>query len=249
MPLLLAANRDEFHARQAAPAGFWEDQPDLLAGRDLEAGGTWLGLSRRGRFAAITNIRDPRAGERRAARSRGDLTRDFLAGSESPRAYLESVATRIDDYLGFNLLVGDGDALWYLHGSPGSTPEPAMLKPGIYALSNAALDVPWPKVELARKKLTDLLSGAQAPGHSQLRNCVSDRSLAEAAALAELGLEGEMTRQLSAQFIVTPRYGTRCSTTLRWAADGQLELEEQRFDVHGHLAGSESFSLAVDTGP
>ena len=140
-PLLLAANRDEFHRRPAAPADFWPQQPALLAGRDLEAGGTWLGISRSGRFAAVTNIRDPDA-QGSAPRSRGELTRDFLAGAAPPAAYLDAVAARRGDYLGFNLLLGDSEALWYLHGGGASWAAPRRLAPGIHGLSNAALDVP-----------------------------------------------------------------------------------------------------------
>jgi uncharacterized protein with NRDE domain len=248
-PLLLAANRDEFHARPAAPAQYWEEHPELLAGRDLEAGGTWLGVSRRGRFAAITNIRDPQPGDRRAPRSRGDLTRDFLLGTRSPADYLNAVAARADEYLGFNLLLGDGESLWYLHAGPHSKPAFTALEPGIYGLSNAALDVPWPKVERAQQWMAQLLDGDNSvPDHAQLRSCVSDRRLAAPGDLAALGLEGDMAQPLSAQFIVTPHYGTRCQTTLRWSAGGELEFEEQRFGADGDLAGSDAYAFSLDRG-
>jgi uncharacterized protein with NRDE domain len=245
-PLLLAANRDEFHARPAAPAQYWEEHPELLAGRDLEAGGTWLGVSRRGRFAAITNIRDPQSGERRAPRSRGDLTRDFLLGTQSPADYLQAVAARAHEYLGFNLLLGDGESLWYLHAAPDSRPEFDALQPGIYGLSNAALDVPWPKVERGRQWMAQLLEDGSLPDHVQLRGCVSDRRLAAASDLAALGLEGDMAQPLSAQFIVTPHYGTRCQTTLRWSAGGEMEFQEQRFGTGGELAGGDTYAFALN---
>lgn len=242
-PLLLAANRDEFHARPTAAADFWNDVPQVLAGRDLQAGGTWLGISRSGRFAAITNIRDPQARERVAARSRGDLTRNFLTGNEAPRNYLDAIASTAGDYQGFNLLVGDRDSLWYLHASAAAAPKARELAPGIYGLSNAALDVPWPKVSLARRQLQDAVDGAQTPTHATLRGCLSDRSLAQADALAQQQLTGEMTRQLSAQFIVTERYGTRCTSTLRRRADGTQDFCEQRFNARGERVGSDSFEL------
>jgi uncharacterized protein with NRDE domain len=241
--LLLAANRDEFHARPAAPAGFWPDAPQILAGRDLEAQGTWLGISRSGRFAAITNIRDPQPRAATALRSRGELTSGFLLGDEQPQDFLASVAARVADYQGFNLLLGDGQSLWYLHGSRDAPGKPTPLKPGIYGLSNAALDVPWPKVIAARDALRASLSDADAPPHEGLRQCLQDRRLAETVALAEQGLNGDMARQLSAQFIVTPAYGTRCCTTLRLHADGSRDFAEQRFDNQGEITGCDEFTL------
>lgn len=242
-PLLLAANRDEFHNRPAAPAAFWEDSPQVLAGRDLQAGGTWLGVSREGRFTAITNIRDPEAGEKGARRSRGELTHNFLAGSQSPQDYLNAIADSVADYLGFNLLVGDRNSLWYLHGSALEQATPRALAPGIYGLSNAALDVPWPKVQRARDGLNTIVQSPKPPSHTQLRECLSDRTLAEEQALWEQNLSGDMARQLSAQFIVTPHYGTRCCTTLRQGAGGSLEFQEQRFDSLGELQGTQAFEL------
>jgi uncharacterized protein with NRDE domain len=257
IPLLLAANRDEFHERPAAPANFWEDYPQILAGRDLQAKGTWLGVSRGGRFAAITNIRDPGAPERNAPRSRGELPQRFLAGSQTPEDYLCEVAQKVGEYQGFNLLVGDGQSLWYLHGGAATNAEsnaaepavPKCLGPGIYGLSNAALDVPWPKVQRGREELAQLLMGETGPiaeettpTHAQLGACLSDRSLAHQQDLAEQDLVGEMARQLSAQFIVTPGYGTRCCSTLRQQHD-RLEFQEQRFDARGELVGTEVFEL------
>ena len=241
-PLLLAANRDEFHARASAPMQFWDDAPQVLAGRDLEAGGTWLGISRGGRFAAVTNVRDPASQAARAPRSRGDLTREFLSGTANPGDYLSAVAARRNDYLGFNLLVGDGEALWYLHGSDGDPPQ--QLAAGIYGLSNAALDVPWPKVERARGALLKMIeAGASPPTLEELRECVSDRTLADDEALHGARLEGEMARRLSAQFIVTPQYGTRCCTTVRWHPRRSLQAAEQRFNAAGHLTGQDRFSI------
>lgn len=245
MPLLLAANRDEFHARPTAPAGFWTDEPDILAGRDLQAGGTWLGVSRSGRFAAITNIRDPRGGNP-SLRSRGELSRDFLAGRQNPKEYLQALETRIGDYQGFNLLVGDSESLWYLHGAR-PTAGPQALAPGIYGLSNAALDVPWPKVTLAKRALREALTRDTAPPTAAaLGNCLADRSLADADDLAGQGLQGEMARRLSAQFIVTADYGTRCKTILRCTRQGIWEFAETRFDARGDSTGTSEFSLRIE---
>lgn len=244
-PLLLAANRDEFHARPSAPAAFWDDHPQILAGRDLEAGGTWLGVSTRGRIAAVTNVRDPEAGERAAPCSRGDLTRDFLTSALPCQDYLDSVAGRAGDYLGFNLLISDGTALWYLHGGRGEHPAPRALPTGLYGLSNAALDVPWPKVTLGRQRLQRAIAEAApaAPSLQTLRGTVADRRVAPAADLEAQALAGDMAQRLSAQFIVTPQYGTRCCSTLRWRHDGHLEFSEQRFDSAGLVSGESAFAL------
>jgi uncharacterized protein with NRDE domain len=134
-PLIVAANRDEFHARPAAPAGPWEDQPEILAGRDLEAGGTWMGISRSGRFAAVTNYRGAR--EPSAAESRGALVVRFLANDPAPEAYIHDVRVRGSAYSGFNLLAADGNSLWWLSNRGG---EPRGLEPGIYGLGNTLLD-------------------------------------------------------------------------------------------------------------
>ena len=248
--LILAANRDEFHRRPADGATFWTDHESVLAGRDLEAGGTWLGISQSGRFAAITNVRDPHAGQRRAPRSRGELTVDFLTSRQSPEVYLGDIARRSDAYLGFNLLVGDGNTLCYLHGDGRSASSPQRLEPGLYGLSNAALDVPWPKVSLAKDRLANLLAGAGdgAVDHGDPRHCVADRSLANTDALALHGLEGAMDQRLSAQFIVTPEYGTRCSTTLTLGASA-WEFQEQRYGSDGTRVGEAVFRSTAKTAP
>ncbi len=242
-PLLLAANRDEFYQRPTASADFWQDAPSILAGRDLQAGGTWLGISRSGRFAAITNVRDPNAGEQQAPRSRGELTASFLHGDETPMAYLQGLAKRTTEYQGFNLLVGDGVTLAYLHGDRLEAQEPRALAPGIYGLSNAALDVPWPKVIEAKQRLASTLNDeTKLPTKALLRECLASRELAEDTALQGHGLEGEMARRLSAQFIVTPSYGTRCTTTLCWTRDEQ-EFSETRFGENGQQTGADEFRL------
>lgn len=247
-PLVLVANRDEFHRRPTAPSDFWPEHPDLLAGRDLEAGGTWMGVTRRGRFAAITNYRDPNR-TLPAARSRGELPLAFLTGSESPAAFLQGVAEQAGDYAGFNLLVAAGDQLWYLSNS-GSEHRPRALAPGVYGLSNARLDTPWPKLALAKSRLAPLLD-SPALTHDALRQAVSDRHLANQADLHPLGLRDAMDRQLSAQFIVTAEYGTRSTTSFwlqRSAGGGSSSLtaswEELRFDPAGAETGRSSMAFS-----
>lgn len=248
LPLVVVANRDEFHRRPTAPSGFWPEQPGLLAGRDLEAGGTWMGVTRQGRFAAITNYRDPNR-SLPAPRSRGELPLAFLSGSDTPAAFLQQLADRALDYAGFNLLVGAGGDLWYFSNSTREQ-QPLALAPGLYGLSNARLDTPWPKLALAKSRLAPLLDSPVLT-HAGLRQAVSDRRLADDDELHPLGLSTSMDRQLSAQFIVTGEYGTR-STTSFWLEQGpeaeQLTAswEEISFDPGGREAGrqTETFRCA-----
>ncbi|MDP4651004.1 MAG: NRDE family protein [Haliea sp.] len=252
-PLVLAANRDEFHQRPTTPSTFWPGHPELLAGRDLEAGGTWMGVSRYGRFAAVTNFRDP-AQTAPAKRSRGDLPLGYLASDITASEYLQRVAIAAGDYAGFNLLLGTGEELWYysnrLQGEP-----PRALPPGIYGLSNERLDTPWPKVVRARSQLAELIAG-EAIDHATLGATVANRGPAAEHELHPSEHGAQMDRRLSAQFIVTPDYGTRATTTL-WLQrphnnHGSLKIEwqETHFDRSGHTVGQNhhSFHTAQASG-
>ncbi|KAA1189715.1 NRDE family protein [Pseudohalioglobus sediminis] len=234
-PLLVAANRDEFHARPTAASDFWQEHPGVLAGRDLEAGGTWMGISADRRFAAVTNYRDPQR-TAPAPRSRGELTSLYLTGDQSPRDYLLELEDRADDYAGFNLLLGDGKDLWYFSNQRTGNGGPRALAPGIYGLSNAALDTPWPKVTRGKQALQQLLAGA--PTHERLAVTVSDRELATPGQLSGQGLHGEMDQLLSAQFIVNPTYGTRATTTLWQDATGRRHWRETSFAPTGEPSGA-----------
>lgn len=238
-PLVLAANRDEFHARPTRPSQFWNEHPGLLAGKDLEQGGTWMGITREGRFAAVTNYRDPDQ-TRQAPRSRGELPLQFLTGRQSPEEYLEALASRAGQYAGFNLLVGDAGALWYFANNGRS--HPRELAPGLYGLSNANLDTPWPKVELGKARLQALLDDGQLEAE-HIASLVADTHTARPEALARLGMETDMEEMLSAQFIITPGYGTRSTTALRMDADGQIHWAEESFDEHGRATGKVELAL------
>ncbi len=227
-PLLLAANRDEFFSRPTAASSYWPEHPQLLAGRDLEAGGTWMGVTRDGRFAAVTNFRDPQP-RTAAPRSRGELPLAFLTGSQDAATTLATIKDRADQYAGFNLLLGDSDGLWYFSNAEGGAPR--SLAPGIYGLSNASLDTPWPKVELGKARMQGLTTGPVT--HDQLLATVSDERLADPARLHPLGLRETMDRQLSAQFIRAGNYGTRASTTLWRDAAGAGSWRELSFDASG----------------
>jgi len=229
-PLIMAANRDEFFARPSAPAAFWPDN-NLLAGRDLEAGGTWLGVTRTGRFAAVTNVREPGV-EVDNALSRGELTTHFLQGTMSPRAYLESIGPQQMRYRGFNLLVGTfsvqesqhATEMLYLSNRQGQIQT---LEPGIYGLSNHLLDTPWPKVA-AGKQWLQTLSEQQMIDHAPLRSELENSATAADEALPSTGVSYEWEKMLSAAFITSKDYGTRATTVLS-VNQGKVTFSEQNY--------------------
>ncbi|AHL73874.1 hypothetical protein CH92_01700 [Stutzerimonas stutzeri] len=230
LPLIVAANRDEFHARPSLPLAAWEDAPHIIAGRDLQAGGTWMGIGTAGRFAALTNIRAP--GMPIGARSRGELPERYLRSELSPQAYLTEVTGHLQHYSGFNLLVGDARELWYLNSAMG-TPE--QLPAGTYGLSNAALDTPWPKLVRARSALQECL---YTPVTETLLQLLGDSQPAADAELPSTGVPYEWEKRLSSVFIAGADYGTRASTVLIRRADGSTELTERRFGPAGPLGES-----------
>lgn len=239
-PLLLAANRDEFYDRPAAPAQFWPEAPQLLAGRDLLAGGTWLGVSRDGRFAAVTNYREvPTATQ--PPRSRGDLVRDYLLGEARAADYVPSLPNHAARYAGFNLLCGDHESLWWYSNRGG---PPRRLAPGIYGLSNDLLDTPWPKVQASKAALAGLCAHS-APPAGALLDLLQDRRTHPLAADTAIGLDAALARALSAIFIETPRYGTRCSAVLRMSADARVEFVERR---HVPERGESHFRFSLHRG-
>ncbi len=219
-PLLLAGNRDEWYERPAAPAQFWADAPRVLAGRDLDAGGSWLGVTRDGRFAAVTNYREARAA---APRSRGDLVRDYLCGTLAPGQYARSLQGIEDEFAGFNLLLGNGDELWWFSNRAGA---PVRLPPGIYGLSNHLLDTPWPKVQTAKAAL-GALCAAGVPPTAALLGLLEDRRTYPVDDDPAAGIDAALARAASAIFIEAPRYGTRCSSVLRIGVDGRVEFTER----------------------
>ncbi len=208
--LVIAANRDEFYDRPTAPASFWDDRPDILGGRDLRAGGTWFGITKKGRVAAITNYRDP-ASIKSNAPSRGELVSDFLTGDEKPEEYLASLDLKAGGYNGFNLIVGTKDQIcWYSNCGNGTL----SLIPGIYGVSNHLLDTPWPKVSQGKTALVEILSNKTAPFPERLFEMLLDRSIPDDDNLPDTGVGLEWERLLSPIFIASPNYGTRSSTIL-----------------------------------
>lgn len=228
-PLIVAANRDEFYARPTLPLGAWEDFPQVRAGRDLEAGGAWLGLGPQGRFAALTNIRGRSLPLGR--RSRGDLVAGFLHGTASVTDYLTEIAGRAGEYGGFNLLLGDGQQLWHLH-STSRRAEP--VSPGVHGLSNASLDTPWPKLLKARRRLSEHLDD---PRPEALLELLADPEPAADAALPDTGVGTVTEKLLSSVFIASPHYGTRASTVVKVDAEGSRWMMERSFGPYGGQLG------------
>lgn len=234
--LILAANRDEFHGRPSAGATWWDDQPSILAGRDLQAGGTWLAVSGSGRFATVTNYREqqrPRLG----LRSRGELVTNFVAGGDGPLPY----ATSLDGerYAGFSLLTADAEELACVSNRGD---DAVALEPGVYGLSNASLDTPWTKLVRSKDALVDLLSDDRIDEEALLK-LVADRQTAPAADIQSDELPFDLARALTAPFIVAPEYGTRCSTVVLIGTDGSVRFTERRFGPDGEQAGESRFQF------
>lgn len=230
-PLLLVANRDEFYARPAAALHHWEDAP-ILAGRDLQAGGTWLGVSRSGRLAALTNFRAP-ALMRSDAPSRGELVSGFLRGDDSCSDYLGQLQGQAAQYNPFNLLVFDGLTLLGLQSRDASI---VAMAPGVGALSNADFHTPWPKLSQLRTGLQTLLTQGSA-SDAQLLALLHDRTPAADAELPHTGIALALERALSAAFVATPGYGTRACSVVRYGRD-RIRFTEQRFDADGEAGTS-----------
>jgi len=224
-PLVLAGNRDEFYARPTAPAGFWPESPELLAGRDLVGGGTWLGVTRSGRLAAVANYRQPEA-RQRSVRSRGQLTVDFLRGTTAPADYLATVARRREDYRGFNLLAAAGGEIAYYSNLEGVV---RILPPGIYGLSNALLDTPWPKVVGGKAALAAILAAPGPPDPEPLFALLSDTTRPADSLLPETGVGLERERVLSSRFVLSADYGTRASTVVLVDRKGEAVFVERSF--------------------
>jgi uncharacterized protein with NRDE domain len=224
VPLIAAGNRDEFYDRPATPAGWWDDHPQVYAGRDLRGGGTWMGVTREGRFAAITNIRSP--SEKRAdAPSRGALVADFLTGQASAEEYVTEIASRAHLFNGFNLLVGDNSKLIWFSNGANDERNGRVLPPGVYGLSNGTLDAPWPKVVRTKAQFASLLcQGAPEAAYFEM---LSDPARAPDCRLPQTGVSLEWERILSAVCIESPGYGTRASTVLKLYPDKPAVLQER----------------------
>ena len=235
-PLILAANRDEFHARPTRDAHWWPDKPGVVGGRDLQAGGTWLALHKSGRFATVTNFRDAQPPSPKHL-SRGHLVTRFLEGNRTPKEYLEEIDERA--YAGFNLIVGTVSEVAYL-----SNREPGIrqLSPGTYGLSNALLDGPWHKVENSRQKLADMLTTGSV-NETNLIRLMNDRNKGPVAEVEPGRLDFTTAHAITAPFIVMPDYGTRCTTVVLADKNGNWHFTERRFDASGDKSGESRFTF------
>lgn len=238
--LIVAANRDEFHARPATPAAAWTDHPHVLAGRDLEAGGTWLGVAGDGRFAAVTNVRRP--GQPAGQRSRGMLVAEFLMQGDPAEAYGARLRANADHYAGANLVFADRAGLYAWSNRDNRV---RALAPGVYGLSNAALDDEWPKVSRLKAAYARhrALSGEALV--DVLLATLRDDECADDEALPDTGVGLAAERLLSPIFISGGAYGTRCSSVVLRDRTGRMRFVERRYDVDGNVSGESRHELEI----
>ena len=248
-PLIIAANRDEFHVRPASVSQPWQDAPEILAGRDLKAGGTWLGVSRQGRIALLTNYREPGRNDPDAP-SRGRLVEDYLRGPLSASHYASSLQASGQTYNGFNLLLADEDGMWYWSNRAPAT----RLTAGVVGLSNATLGTPWPKLTRTSRAVSRHLEAIQGSGKTSARgapdtetlfNIFRDPVAPADHELPDTGVGLERERMLASPFIISESYGTRCTTLVLKRADGQIFFHERRYDPSGQASGQSDW--LVDT--
>lgn len=222
--LIFAANRDEHYERPTRSAQFWDEYPNILAGKDQKAGGTWMGINREGAFAALTNYRDPSI-QKSDPPSRGHLVLDYLKKGDRPEHYLQSVSEKAEQYMGFNLLTGTLDQLYYYSNLENNILQ---LEPGLYGLSNHLLDTSWPKVEKAKGKLEQILR-TNTIDEASLFELLSNDQEAPENKLPNTGIPLEIEKKVSPIFIKSDGYGTRCSTVLLIDKRGKVTFTERRF--------------------
>lgn len=225
--LIVVANRDESYARPTAPANFWKDHPDILAGRDLLGMGTWLGVTKQGRFAALTNFRDFNQQPNVDTKiTRGEIVKSYLESDLSPQSYLEKIHQHKDHYEGFNVIVGNINQLFYYNNIEMKIKE---VHNGTHGLSNHMLNTPWPKVTKSKQKFEEYIMDHRVIGANDLLDIFSDNEFAADDMLPNTGVGLDLERQLSPLFIKTPNYGTRCSTVLFIDHDNYLTLVERTY--------------------
>ena len=242
-PCVLAANRDEYHDRPSAGAHWWPGTRGILAGQDLKAGGTWLGVGRDGRFAALTNFRDGTAAARACAPSRGRLVTEVLESGDSVAGTLDRLRDAGPRYAPFNLIFSDGERLGVYESAGGDGRE---LAPGVYGLSNHLLDTPWPKVSTAKSRLASGLTDLR--DENAILHLLRDDRPAADRELPATGVSPEWERLLSSAFIRADAYGTRCTTVFRIDRDGRAQFDEWTWDRAGAETERRSFRFDVGGG-
>jgi uncharacterized protein with NRDE domain len=241
--LALVANRDESYDRPTAPLDFWADDPEILAGRDLRAGGTWLAVHRTGRVAALTNFR--RGAAVKTGTSRGELPADFARSKQTPEAFLDALAKRADRYSGFSLVVGVPGRFFYFSNLDNTVRQ---LQPGSHALSNHLLDTPWPKVVRAKAALDAALASGP-PNAAALCDLLLDQTVPPDADLPDTGVGLALERMLAPSFIVTPDYGTRSTTALVIDASGAVDMYEKNYGRGGRPLYASGQHFQVQRSP
>jgi uncharacterized protein with NRDE domain len=236
-PFILIANRDEYRKRPAAKAAFWNDYPNVLAGRDLEGMGTWLGTNKAGKIAFLTNYRHPDYFNRKGP-TRGTLVSNFLIGDDDGKSYLNSIENT-EAYNGFNLVAGTAKELFFYSNVED---EIKAIRSGVHGLSNAFLDTSWPKVDDGKTKLKAAIDSSSLSSES-LFSILHDGSFAKEEELPQTGIGPEFEKVLSAKFINTPDYGTVCSTVIKMDRNGTYFFEERTFDAMGAQTAEVKFSL------
>lgn len=224
--LIVAANRDEFYERRTLPAHFWEDHPHIVGGRDGEASGTWMAMSKQGKISMVTNYRDPYNINPKAP-SRGQLVSDFLLNGDKPNDYLNQVEKRGKAYNGFNLVVGSPDELYYYSNYKQGIEK---IPPGLHGLSNHLLNTPWPKVERGVEKMKSMLDSKEVEP-AKLFDVLYDDQPAPKEKLPDTGVGQERELVLSSMFIKSPNYGTRCSTVVMVDRSNQVQYSERVYDL------------------
>lgn len=239
--LVFAGNRDEFYNRKTAAAGFWTDHEQVIGGRDFEAGGTWLAMTRGGKIGMVTNYRDP-LNINPDAPSRGHLVSDFLIQNESPERYIRKVSANGKKYNGFNLIVGDTKALWYCSNYKANVEK---LTSGFYGLSNHLLETPWPKVLRGKERIKPILSN-ELVDPEMLFEVLYDDQLAIDTQLPQTGLPLERERALSSMFIKTEGYGSRCSTVILIDKNDKVLFTERVYDFKTFQYTTQTFTFRVE---
>jgi uncharacterized protein with NRDE domain len=239
--LIIAANRDEFYNRKTAPAAFWNEHPHLLGGRDLEAMGTWLGMTTQGKISMLTNYRDPK-NINPAAPSRGKLVSDFLVENVDPENYLHKVAASGSLYNGFNLITGNESSLWYYSNYDLGIQK---LTQGVFGLSNHLLDTPWPKVEKGKSTFTQLIKNSVLDP-VQFFDFLFDAEQAPDHLLPDTGLTINRERALSSIFIKSPNYGSRSSTVILIDNNNNVTFAERVYNTETFTHNTQTFNFKIE---
>ena len=238
--LIVAANRDEFYNRPAAPADYWPEDNNILGGRDLKEGGTWLGITQAGRFAAITNYRDMSVNNT-SAPSRGNLTKEFLSTEITPYSFGMKLSRSAADYNGYNLVFGNTESMYYFSNK---SLKLINLSAGIYGLSNHLLDTPWPKVQKSKISFNSVLENKNI-SEEELFSVLSDTSIPSDDSLPDTGLSPEIERAVAPVFVETPLYGTRSSTVILWNNNDEVKFVERTLNISDKKWITSSFKFKI----